>query len=238
MGKLILVRHGHTPLNRSGSDERLRGWLDVPLDKQGVREAEETADKLVRYPIVVIYSSDLVRARRTAEAVRQRVKVPVVAAKELRPWNLGAFGGQKICEVLPFLQLLNQRPNLPAPGGESFCQFYGRYSHRLRQLLDLAEKSTGDVLAVTHVRNLLAAPTIIQGGDRNKIPVKGGPSTGTISLVEKFAGRWTIRRDDGRDLVDTSATLTQEEGPGQSDQQSSYTIRHSPRCTRRCRGAW
>lgn len=41
MGELILVRHGHTPLNVPGRDERLRGWLDIPLDDQGLQEAAE-----------------------------------------------------------------------------------------------------------------------------------------------------------------------------------------------------
>jgi broad specificity phosphatase PhoE len=201
MGKLILVRHGHTPLNRPGDDERLRSWLDVPLDEKGIEEAVKTADMLTKYPIEVIYCSDLRRARQTAEVLRRRVKAPVVATNELRPWNLGAFGGQRVKDILPFLNLLNQRGDLPAPSGESFYQFYGRYSHRLTELLSLADASDGYVLAVTHVRNLLAATVIIEGGDKNKVPVKGGPSTGTISIVEKIAGRWTILRDDGREIV-------------------------------------
>ena len=201
MGKLILVRHGHTALNRPGDDERLRSWLDVPLDDQGIEEAVKTAEMLTRFPIDVIYCSDLRRARQTAEVLRRRVKARVVATSELRPWNLGAFGGQRIKDILPFLSLLNQHGDLPAPSGESFYQFYGRYSHRLMELLALADSSEGYVLAVTHVRNLLAATVIIEGGDRNKVPVKGGPSTGTISIVEKIEGRWTIFRDDGREIV-------------------------------------
>jgi len=204
MGKLILVRHGHTPLNSPGRDERLRSWLDVPLDDKGLEEAVRTADRLTIYPIDVVYCSDLRRARQTAEVLRRRVKAPVVATSELRPWNLGAFGGQRVSDVLPFLNLLNQRPDLAAPSGESFYQFYGRYSYRLTQLLNLAESSEGCVLAVTHVRNLLAATTIIEGGDRNKVPVKGGPSTGTISIVEKIDGRWRVLRDDGRQIVQPS----------------------------------
>lgn len=46
MGKLILVRHGHTPLNSPGEDERLRSWLNVPLDQKGLEEAARTADML------------------------------------------------------------------------------------------------------------------------------------------------------------------------------------------------
>jgi broad specificity phosphatase PhoE len=201
MGKLILVRHGHTPLNRPGDDERLRSWLDVPLDQTGIEEATRTAAALARYPIQVIYCSDLRRARQTAEVLRRRIKAPVVATSELRPWNLGAFGGQRVKDILPFLGLLNQRGDLAAPSGESFFQFYGRYSHRLRHLLDLADSTDGYVLAVTHVRNLLAATVIIGDGDKNRVPVKGGPSTGTISIVEKIDGKWGIRREDGRDVV-------------------------------------
>jgi broad specificity phosphatase PhoE len=202
MGKLILVRHGHTPLNSPGEDERLRSWLNVPLDQKGLEEAARTADMLTNYPIDVIFCSDLRRARQTAEVLRRRVKAPVMATSELRPWNLGAFGGQRVKDILPFLSLLNQRPDLAAPSGESFYQFYGRYSHRLTALLSLADSTDGCVLAVTHVRNLLAAATIIEGGDKSKVPVKGGPSTGTVSIVEKVEGRWRILREDGRDIVE------------------------------------
>jgi broad specificity phosphatase PhoE len=188
--------------------------LDVPLDEQGLREAAETATKLTKYPIEVIYCSDLRRARQTAEVLRRRVKAPVMATKELRPWNLGAFGGQRVRDILPFLNLLNQRPDLPAPSGESFYQFYGRYSHRLRHLLDLADGSNGCVLAVTHVRNLLAATTIIEGGDKDKVPVRGGPSTGTISIVEKVGESWKIRRDDGNNVVQDLAPLSNSAGLG------------------------
>ena len=210
MGKLILVRHGHTSLNSPGQDERLRAWLDVPLDEQGLQEAAETALKLTKYAIKVIYCSDLRRARQTAEALRRRLKAPVTATKELRPWNLGAFGGQRVRDILPFLNLLNQRPDLPAPSGESFYQFYGRYSHRLRQLLEMAEASDGYILAVTHVRNLLAAATIIEGGDKDKVPVRGGPSTGTITIVEKISGSWRIRREDGNNVVQELAPLSEK----------------------------
>jgi broad specificity phosphatase PhoE len=192
MGKLILVRHGHTHLNRAGADERLRGWLDVPLDDEGLREAVTTAEQLAHYPVEIIYSSDLRRARQTAEIVRRHTRARVIAAKELRPWNLGVFCGQRVREVLPFLNQLNQFPDLPAPSGESFHQFYGRYSTRLTELLNLAEKSSQYIVAITHVRNLLATKTILERGDRDRVPVRGGPSTGTLTVVEKKQGVWRI----------------------------------------------
>jgi broad specificity phosphatase PhoE len=192
MGKLILVRHGHTPLNLPGNDERLRGWLDVPLDEGGLKEAEVIAERLAEYPIEIIYSSDLRRARQTAETIRRSIKSPVIATKDLRPWNLGVFCGQRVRDLLPFLNQLNQHPDLPAPSGESFYQFYGRYSARLKQLMNFAEPLTKDVVVITHVRNLLATKTIVEHGDRDRVPVRGGPPTGTLMVVEKREGIWGV----------------------------------------------
>jgi broad specificity phosphatase PhoE len=195
MGKLLIIRHGHTSLNLPGRDERLRGWLDVPLDREGLEEADETAAQVSSdFHIDAIYCSDLRRARQTAEALRKKTKASVVATSDLRPWNLGVFCGQRVREILPFLNLLNQHLDLAAPSGESFYQFYGRYAHRLRELLTQVESSPHAIAVVTHVRNLLATASVIMGTDIANIPVKGGPHTGAFMVVEKEQGRWTIRR--------------------------------------------
>ncbi len=202
MGKLLIIRHGHTSLNLPGRDERLRGWLDVPLDERGLEEARETAELVCRdYVVDAIYCSDLRRARQTAEVLRRQTKASVTHTSDLRPWNLGVFCGQRVREVLPFLNLLNQHPDLAAPSGESFYQFYGRYAHRLNELLNEAERSSNCVVAVTHVRNLLASATVILGGDKNKVPVKGGPHTGAVVAVEKVHGSWKMNAESGRSLT-------------------------------------
>jgi broad specificity phosphatase PhoE len=210
MGKLIIVRHGHTCLNAPGRDERLRGWLDLPLDEQGMQEAAETAERLADYPVEAIYSSDLRRARQTSEILRRRTRAPrVTPTKELRPWNLGVFAGQRVFDILPFLNLLNRHPDLAAPGGESFYQFYGRYSRRLTELMNLALQSSQCIVAVTHVRNLLAAQTVIEQGNPDHIPVRGGPPTGTLIVVEKRDGAWRMRTDNGAPAIVPQPILAQ-----------------------------
>ena len=200
MGKLILVRHGHTPLNGHGKDERLRAWLDIPLDQQGLQEAADTAKKLRGCPVRAIFSSDLKRARNTAEVIRQATNTDsqIITTDELRPWNLGVFGGQLLREIIPFLNLLNQHPEMPAPNGESFHQFYDRYSKRLHAILKAATETDGYVVAVTHVRNLLAAKTILTDGNRDRVPVQGGPATGTLTFVENLAGSWKMCTEEER----------------------------------------
>ncbi len=176
--------HGHTQLNRSGEDGGLRGWLHVPLGQEGLREAAVTAERLANYPSETIFSSDLRRARQTAEAVRRYTRARVVPTKDLRPWNLGVFAGQRLRDVMPLFNQLTQFPDLPAPGGESFNQFYGRYSSRLIALLKIAEHSSQVIVAITHVRNLLATKTILEHGDRDRVPVRGAPLTGGLGVGE------------------------------------------------------
>jgi broad specificity phosphatase PhoE len=200
VGKLILVRHGHTPLNSHGKEERLRGWLDVPLDRQGLQEANDTAQQLAHYPISAIFSSDLKRARQTAQTIEGSTNAPLLLTDEIRPWNLGVFCGQLLHEIIPFLNFLNDHPELSAPNGESFRDFYDRYERRLKNILAVAEESTGYVVAVTHVRNLLAAKTILTHGDRDRVPVKGGPSTGTLTFVEKVDGVWTMHSKEAQPM--------------------------------------
>jgi len=205
MSKLILIRHGHTRLNLPGENERLRAWLDIPLDEQGLQEAKDTAAAVASQGIKTIYSSDLTRAIQTATAISLATCAPLIPIPELRPWNLGSFAGQLIKEVVPFLDLLNERSDIPAPGGESWNQFYVRYSRRLLSLMELAVSSGRTIAAVTHVRNFLSAPTIIEAGDKSRVPVKGGPRTGSIYLIEKVGGKWRLRAgqpDPTRPLVE------------------------------------
>ncbi|MGB8012191.1 MAG: histidine phosphatase family protein [Terriglobales bacterium] len=201
MGKLILVRHGKTVLNSMDSEERLRGWMDISLDEQGLREAEETAQRLAHYPVAHIYSSDLYRARQTAEAVVRATLTPVVHTSDLRPWNLGTLAGQRVKDILPILQQLELDPSMPAPGGESFLQFCDRYSRKLKDLLEIAARNQAIIVAVTHVRNLLATPALLCGGNRSHIPVTGGPKTGSLVWVEKGSRGWNLRVDDAPELV-------------------------------------
>jgi broad specificity phosphatase PhoE len=104
-------------------------------------------------------------------------------------------------DILPFLNLLNQHPDLAAPCGESFYQFYGRFSRRLGDLMNLALESSRCVVAVTHVRNVLASRTVIEHGDRDRVPVRGGPPTGTLVVIEKHDGVWQMTTDDGKPRI-------------------------------------
>ncbi len=68
MARLILIRHGQSVWN---AENRFTGWTDVDLSDKGVKEAEEAGNELRNQVIDIIHTSDLIRAKRTAEIVIQ-----------------------------------------------------------------------------------------------------------------------------------------------------------------------
>lgn len=71
MTKIGLIRHGCTDWNKQG---RAQGHSDIPLCEEGYGQAEKLANRLVGETWDVIYSSDLKRAKQTAETISGKIK--------------------------------------------------------------------------------------------------------------------------------------------------------------------
>jgi 2,3-bisphosphoglycerate-dependent phosphoglycerate mutase len=62
MGHLILVRHGEPGLK---PEDRLAGWVDVPLSRRGIEEAFGCAAELESFELDLAFASNLVRTQET-----------------------------------------------------------------------------------------------------------------------------------------------------------------------------
>ena len=78
---LLLVRHGETDSNR---DRRAQGIADNPLNAAGREQARLLGQHLARRRIDAIYSSNLLRARHTAETIAQVLGLEVAIEDDLR----------------------------------------------------------------------------------------------------------------------------------------------------------
>jgi len=87
---LLLVRHGETDWNAEG---RVQGHTDRPLNDFGRRQAKELADRLAGEGADAIYTSDLVRAKETADIVAERLGLTVVVDPGLREKDWGTWEG-------------------------------------------------------------------------------------------------------------------------------------------------
>ncbi|CEK15728.1 fructose-2,6-bisphosphatase [Chthonomonas calidirosea] len=97
--RLYIVRHGRTIWNEEG---RMQGHTDVPLDAEGHRQAEHIADRLsaLPQPLQAVWSSDLQRARVTAEVIARRFSLSVQATPLLRETMLGDWEGLTRAEIV------------------------------------------------------------------------------------------------------------------------------------------
>lgn len=109
------MRHGESQANASGY---FAGQSDSPLTELGRKQAETVADALRDVPFDRVASSDLSRARETAEAIARRHGLAVEAFPELREINVGEAEGKQFEDA-------RQRPDwtpegfVQWPGGES-----------------------------------------------------------------------------------------------------------------------
>jgi len=91
MTKLGFIRHGSTAWNK---ERRAQGSSNIPLDQDGIRDAESLADRIMKEEWDVIYSSDLVRAMQTAEIVARNLQVgEVFLDSRLQEVNGGQIEG-------------------------------------------------------------------------------------------------------------------------------------------------
>lgn len=97
--EVFVFRHGETDWNR---DLRLQGHTDIPLNETGRAQAALLAEKILRIKPEVIVTSDLSRARETAEIANRELKVPIVESVHLRETRLGDCEGWYRDKVIDF----------------------------------------------------------------------------------------------------------------------------------------
>jgi broad specificity phosphatase PhoE len=146
--RLVLVRHAIAE-----GEGRFQGQRDVSLTLEGRRQLRELVRKLSRYPIRAVYSSDLRRARATAEAAAREAGVKLEMRRGLREMHFGCWQGmswKQIAGRYPRLAVLWMKhfPRQPIPGAERFGEFVRRVRREMRDLV--AANQGRCVLVVTH----------------------------------------------------------------------------------------
>lgn len=96
MTEILLIRHGETAWN---AEKRLQGHLDVPLNEEGLRQAAALGRALLDEEFDIIISSDLQRARQTAQAIAAPRGMEVKIDAGLRERCYGAFEGLLYADI-------------------------------------------------------------------------------------------------------------------------------------------
>ena len=148
MATLLLVRHGETDWNAEG---RLQGHTDRPLSDYGRGQARRLAEELEGEELEAIYSSDLARARETAEIVGGRLGLPIALEPDLREKDWGTWEGLSPVE--------RDRVEFVGESTEAHQE------RMLRALRTIAERHPGNarILVVTHGGSMRRVQTAAMG---------------------------------------------------------------------------
>ena len=127
--RIIAIRHGETDWNVLG---RIQGHTDIGLNPQGQAQAQQVAQALAGETLDAVYSSDLLRAWQTAQAIATAAQVPLHAEPGLRERCFGSFEGGSFAQVTeqhPEAAMLWRKRDpdfAPPAGGESLRQKQAR----------------------------------------------------------------------------------------------------------------
>lgn len=173
--QLLLARHGETDWNVAG---RWQGHTDVPLNATGRRQAAALAERLRREGILAVGSSDLCRARHTAEIVAGALGVPLaLVLPGFREQRYGRFEGltPRECEERhpdDWARYVAD-PRAGPPEGETRGALLERVLGALRVA---AARLAGPALIVTHGGALRALLTALPAAPGARRPERRGGS--------------------------------------------------------------
>jgi len=151
------VRHGQSVANAEGW---FSGHIDAALTDQGRAQAEATARAVRAVPIARCVSSDLQRARVTAELILAGRDVPITTTAALRERTCGDWEGRHVTDLndsgdMPLFTQWAGRP----PGGESLKDV----AERAMAYLAAVDGADGSTLVAAHGALIRAVVGVIDG---------------------------------------------------------------------------
>ncbi len=159
MTTFYIVRHGETEWNVQGL---MQGHTDSPLTETGLKQAQKLAKELRHIHFDSAFSSDLLRAKRTAEIIALEKEIAVQATKKLRERHFGKYEGRPLEEFralfgrwqeLRYKERLKEKPSEDA---ESIEEVISRTITFIRETAIAFPEQT--ILLVSHggvMRNLM-----------------------------------------------------------------------------------
>ena len=189
--RICLVRHGETEWNAA---RRIQGQIDIGLNETGVRQAEAAGRWLKTAGIVALYSSDLKRAWRTAEAIGQVLGLAPRAVPAMRERRYGVFEGLTYAEAeatfpAGYAAFEGRNADYDFEHGESLKVMFARVTN---QLLELAGRHRGQQIVVVVHGGVLDVINRFVRGNPLEMPRDFLIPNAGINWISTVDGRWAV----------------------------------------------
>jgi probable phosphoglycerate mutase len=190
--RLCIVRHGETAWN---AEHRVQGQLDIPLNRIGLTQAQAVGRALKDERFDAIYSSDLVRARQTADPIASFLSLKMLLDRDLRERHYGIFERLTYAEVQTrfpedYARFAARDPEYAFRTGESLKDFSARSIAVVSKIVKQYEGR--NILVFTHGGVLDKLYRFITGLPLSAERDFGIPNAG-LNRIEIGAAGWQIR---------------------------------------------
>ncbi|MCC6612019.1 MAG: histidine phosphatase family protein [Anaerolineae bacterium] len=207
--RIIFIRPGETDWNRQS---RQQGWVAAPLDARGVQQAEKLAKVVPSIGVGALYSSDLVRAKQTAEIVANRLGLTPTFDERLRERAVGEWQGLTLDEIRDWyprehMALQYDPDHFCIPGGESRMDVQKRVKAALADILPNAPCET--IAIISHTTAIrMSVCLLVPGKEVNFNPVA---NTSVTTLARDQGDAWrVVAADDTLHLEGLESTAVTE----------------------------
>jgi probable phosphoglycerate mutase len=181
--RLYVVRHGQTDWNLEPA--RCQGWAEVPLNATGRRQAREAGARLRDASVELMVTSHLLRARQTAEELRDVLghDVTVSIDRRLAETNCGAWQGRTFAAIAKndpgeWAAYREHPGSFRFPHGESLAEQRRRVLEAVRD----AARTGRVTLLVTHGGCVRLLETFLDGRGMGAFHGAEAPNGETLEL--------------------------------------------------------
>ena len=152
---MLLARHGETPDNAHGL---ILGRRDPALSPAGEEQSARLAARVATDGVAAIWCSPLLRARQTAAAVAEAIRLEPTVLEDLIESDRGSWEGRPVTEIAAvspelFAAFEAAEAGFAFPGGESLAQ----QVERTRKALTVVAGGPSPALVVAHAGTIRAA---------------------------------------------------------------------------------
>lgn len=150
--ELLESRHADTNNDEKGITS---GPNQDPLSKSGKRDSNDLANDVADKGVKKIISSDLERAKETAQIVADKTGAKVEHDPNLRTWDIGEFDGSTDKEFKRVQDYFVNHPDAKDFEGKKIGETFNQYKDRVIKARTELEKEPASTLLINHSNNMM-----------------------------------------------------------------------------------
>ena len=176
----FILRHGKALSNHNRTVSSWPEKFDNPLTEKGQEQIRALISQLEKEKIDLIFSSDLLRTKQTAEIIAKALEIEVKFDQRLREISFGIFNGEQENDWNNFYKCGEERfVKRPENGGENYNDVRRRTEDFIKEIDE--EYKNKNILIISHGCVLFSLQAFINGYDeeqemvhRNELILKTG----------------------------------------------------------------